>query len=499
MSFRQYSLVTCLLLALALLNGCSGGDNPHGPAFGAISGYVYISSAQALTTVRAGNAAAEGAYVRVQGTTLRTTTDANGFFTFSSVPVGGYTLLISKEGYGTVALPVTVSGGKTTDANNSVLAPINRKWTILVYMNGSNNLEYNALDNMNAMEAAPDGNGVTTVVQMSRSKNYATADGDWSGARRYLVQHDENRQAITSPIVQDLGATDMGQVSTLHNFLLWGQQQYPAEHYLVVVWNHGSGALPLVKSSDISTRAVSFDDDFGSYIRTADMDDALTVSPPVDVIAYDTCQTQMLEIAYQTRNASSYIVAAEDVTPANGMPYEQIFSELVATPTYSPRDLAVMIAQRTQDSYDSTTVPYMTQSVVDTSQLAGLTTAVDAFAGALINVAGKYPEQLSAAREATTLLHDTSYYAYRDLSDYAAQVKARVPDSTVQAAADGVITAVGNAVIAEYHYSENPRAHGISIFISEPLMYQRWYAHQYQALDLALRTRWNEWIGAQPQ
>ena len=39
----------------------------------------------------------------------------------------------------------------------------------------------------------------------------------------------------------DLGEKNMGLPSTLSDFLVWGIQSYPAEKYVLVLWNHGSG------------------------------------------------------------------------------------------------------------------------------------------------------------------------------------------------------------------------------------------------------------------
>jgi len=42
-------------------------------------------------------------------------------------------------------------------------------------------------------------------------------------------------------MIEDLGETNTGDPKVLSDFILWGAKNYPAEHYLVVVWNHGAG------------------------------------------------------------------------------------------------------------------------------------------------------------------------------------------------------------------------------------------------------------------
>src|SRR5260221_6872341 len=46
--------------------------------------------------------------VYLKGTTYGATTDLNGFFSISKIPVGSYTLTVSFVGYDTISAPVTV-------------------------------------------------------------------------------------------------------------------------------------------------------------------------------------------------------------------------------------------------------------------------------------------------------------------------------------------------------------------------------------------------------
>ena len=46
---------------------------------------------------------------------------------------------------------------------------------------------------------------------------------------------------LAADVVQDLGETNCGDPAVLYDFLAWGVKTYPAQHYLVVLWNHGAG------------------------------------------------------------------------------------------------------------------------------------------------------------------------------------------------------------------------------------------------------------------
>lgn len=489
------------LVFLLVLVGCGGGGSISTPAptiiTGTVAGVVYVTAEQTLAAVsRDGAQVLAGADVRVQGTVLHTLSDADGRFLLENVPVGQQIIVISATGYQSISVTVTVQQDATTDITSAQpLSPAPRKWTVLVYMNADNDLEMYGVQDVNEMEAAPSSDQVAVAVQMDRSPLYDTSQGDWSGAKRFQICHDDDPTVMSSltlsPILEDMGPTDMGQPGTLHDFINWGKAHFPAEHYLLIVWNHGSGWRSRAASADVSTNGVSFDDTSGTYITTVDLPSALATSPPLDMVAFDASLMQMMEIAYEMRSSCDYIVGSEESPPGAGYEYDTWLSDLVANPSMSPRQLGITIAQRTLDYYGSASD--ITQSVIDVAELPQLATALDTFAGTLIANAGSQAVPCSKARDEA---ESFKYYEYKDLYHYAALVKQYATNSKVRAAADNVMTAVTGAVVGENHGNEHPNAHGISIYIPTQSAYIR-IAGQYQPLALARATRWDEWLLAQ--
>ncbi len=141
----------------------------------------------------------------------------------------------------------------------------------------------------------------------------AAVNGAWGGiesdTRRYLVitNPSGNPTAMASIVLQDLGPTDMGSPQTLNDFITWGQQYAPAEHYMVDLWDHGSGWDPYYDETRTKShgkprtgsRAICFDDTFNDWIRDTELPAALTASANIDIIATDACLMAMAEVAYQ--------------------------------------------------------------------------------------------------------------------------------------------------------------------------------------------------------
>ena len=106
----------------------------------------------------------------------------------------------------------------------------------MIYMNGKNNLEPDALNNFHAISSIGSADKVALVVELGRPKNPTKADGHWSGVYRFLVgQNTPPRPASAVEKVVSGTASDMGQRKTLSDFIKWSKSKYPAKHFMLVV------------------------------------------------------------------------------------------------------------------------------------------------------------------------------------------------------------------------------------------------------------------------
>ncbi|RYZ63607.1 MAG: hypothetical protein EOP09_17385 [Proteobacteria bacterium] len=112
-------------------------------------------------------------------------------------------------------------------------APVEKEWTLLVYMNGFNSLDDFTTADLNEMEKIGSTDQTSIVVQWASLQTKAV--------KRVYVTKDQDPDQVTSPVVQNLGQTDMGDYRNLVEFVRWAHENYPAKHYFIDVWNHGSG------------------------------------------------------------------------------------------------------------------------------------------------------------------------------------------------------------------------------------------------------------------
>jgi hypothetical protein len=335
-------------------------------------------------------------------------------------------------------------------------------WTVLVFANGDNDLESWALADFNEMEQIGSTDRVNVVVQMDRGPQDTTADGDWVGARRFLVEADADTQHMSSPVVQDLGKIDSGSPQTVIDFATWGVQNYPAKHYMLVMWDHGAG-WTLAPEAKPKTKALSYDDDAGTVLSVANGDletilDGVTAATgqPLDVLGMDACVMQTWEVAHIAAKYAKVYVASEDYEDVKGWPYDTVLADLTADPTMDAATLGGLVAKRFHE------VPDSTMSAIDLAGMPALDAALDTLADTLI-ASGQASRALPRAANAS-LGFDGDWSVDHDLGD----LLARFADSTdpdVKAAAQAAQAAYEPIVLASYTYGRRVKAAtGLTIY-----------------------------------
>lgn len=376
------------------------------------------------------------------------------------------------------------------------------KWTVIVYLNAANDLATFAPLNVNQMEevAGIPGN-VRFVVQWKQSRNF-DANSPFNGTRRYLVKQD-NTSNIASELIQDMGdgtntpPVDMGSPQTLSDFIQWAKTYYPADRYVLVMWNHGNGWLNR-KRDAAPTRGVSYDDDLGTFIRTPQLPAALG-NEPFDILAWDASLMQMIEVAYEIQDQARFIAGSEESPPGEGYPYDLIFSKFRDNPDDTTKNLAKAFVDGilAVPGYGSRKI---TQSVVDTSKLGALATTLDTLAGELL-AASPPPADIQWIRANTQSYSDSApmHRFFRDIYDLCLNIESRLAAyQSVVSAAVAVRTAFSDAVVWEGHNAHSPKSHGLSIDFSPGSDFMTYNALDYAGLRFGADTRWNEWLQVAP-
>lgn len=362
------------------------------------------------------------------------------------------------------------------------------EWTFMVYLDGDNDLEDAGIDDFMEMASVGSDENINIVVQFDRIPGYAISYGDWTNCQRFRITSGMRPTVLNA--VSDWGdgrggrEVNMGDPRTLTDFVTWGMTNYPANHYAVILWNHGDG-WRAVTDARLPVKAVCWDDTSGldEALETKEIKQALMDSGGVDVIGFDACLMGMAEVAYEMKDVAQIMVGSEETEPGAGWPYHTLLADLEASPTLSPSALGAAIVRRYGESYNPRT--WATQSAIDLSLMDSLADSIRSLAEAIM---GSDKSDVFRARA------NSQYYdeiAFIDLYHFAELLVAESVDSWIQTAAGSVMAGVEEAVIANDCNISRPDSHGLSIYFPQR---QAAFDQNYNAsvIDFPNDTRWDE-------
>ena len=222
-------------------------------------------------------------------------------------------------------------------------------WTVMVYMNGDNNLEEAAINDFAEIANSNIDTSVANIlVQMDRRDGYNSDYGDWTDTKRFYVVHGST-PSVANALLPDLGELNMGNPNTLKDFILWGINNYPADHYAVIVWDHGNSWY----KKSFSTKDFSFDDTdnddsigiANGELRTALGAVYLQLGKNLDIFGIDACISQTLTLSGEVYDYTDYLIASEDYEPWDGWSYSAPLDQLFGDSGETPEDFAGSFCQ----------------------------------------------------------------------------------------------------------------------------------------------------------
>ncbi len=346
-------------------------------------------------------------------------------------------------------------------------------WTVMVYLAADNDLEEYALGDMDEMEVIGSTSAVNIIVQLDRATGYDSSDGNWAETRRYFVTRDSNRRGITSELVQSLGETNTGDPAVLADFATWTMRTYPADHYALIVWDHGGSWL------GIASDASADDDD----LSLTEIDRALSQivaannGVPLDIIGFDACLMGEYEVYHTIAPYADYGIAAEETIPGYGWDYAGPFDALVRNPAMDGLAFSRAFVDSYMTFYTETVTYYdvFDLGVMDLSHSEAVYASLDTFANTVAAHAGAVLSAIGDARNNTIVFggfDDPQYFdlwSAADLIQFMDIMTTLTPDRAVAQAAQQVV-ASASQMVAHHRANEGLRgARGMSIFFPRNL------------------------------
>jgi hypothetical protein len=340
--------------------------------------------------------------------------------------------------------------------NGTEPEPVKYKWTILGYFDGNNPEDQSpdghsyVIKDVQELEKINSTQDVQIVVMLGSVKN----DGS---CRYYHIQRhlDEPQDEISSEVLSLLGKKDMSLFTTLRDFISYGRDKYPADHYLLIINDHAAGWKGLC--SDAVNGG-------GSWMSLPEFSSALS-GYNFDIIWFYTPSLATAEVAYQIKDQAKYMVASQyKWYPDNIMGADVWLSYLTENPNTDVREFARRIPQAVDSAaYLVSPIKHFHSAAINLSKLSTLASDVSNLAQSLIDYTGSNWSKVWSAWEISHNYDDCDSLPL-DLREFVRRIQNQTAlDTTIRNRALLVENSVNSAVITQYLYPEYGVLGGISI------------------------------------
>lgn len=198
----------------------------------------------------------------------------------------------------------------------------NLDMTVLVYMAADNNLStgnFHQQDIDEMVRAAGDVPSDCRLLVYVDDRNYPRilSIEKRDGQVAALVQHEYTVEH------------DSGNPETLAEVMHWVTTYSPSERYALVLWSHGESWIPAKAPAQ---QVICVDSSTGSWMEIDDLANVLSKYQRLEYILFDACFMQSVEVAYELRHVTRYIIASPAEIPNPGAPYDCLVNALFAFP-----------------------------------------------------------------------------------------------------------------------------------------------------------------------
>ncbi len=379
-----------------------------------------------------------------------------------------------------------------TELNNGI--PV-KEWTFMVYLDGDNNLEANAIDDINEMEAAGGSTAdVNIIVLVDLCGHETSANSEygitWDDARYYYIEAGSDPDVIESTLISVEGEINMGRGDTLTSFIDFVTTNYPAKRYGLSLWDHGGGF-----------EGICWDDDNnGDSIGINELQEAL-VGYHFDFLGMDACIMGQYEIVYEVSPYADYVGVSLLNEPGDGWDYENFLPFLLADPYMTGDILGEHICTTYVDQYSSD----VTFGIWNTTDMTTVQTEIDDLATILMDNLDTYGSEIALARE---LAPSDDYPSYgSDIHEFVINLQSSTSVDIVNQAAD-VQAALEDINILSYssftvhpfglliYFPTIPNEDYNQFYANSDQQYVNYQSNPYYGFDFVMNSSWEDFIYA---
>ena len=334
------------------------------------------------------------------------------------------------------------SGALASDAESSETDQI-AQWRFLVYLVADNNLDVDA-GMFHTSVVEDDFNEFMSVGSTDLVVCYVFVDR-WEGpANLFKMNSGEMEEMVDFPLNGE--EANMGDPATLRSFVEYTYEATPAEHTVLMFWDHGS---PNIICSDDNGPEIGVRDSLTHH----EVMEALE-GYKVDIIGADECLVGQVEVAYEYAQSGidvDFLLASQTYTGWRGYPYDQVFAEMVDDPYMTPRECAAMFIEQVDILLSGS--PVMSEVVnchaaIDLAMMSDLVADFQDVTELIYPDMKEFLQELSSARGTSVFQYGAGEYGLVDFRNFVETLGILSPSPEVSEACAEVLTDFDAAIVA---------------------------------------------------
>ena len=205
--------------------------------------------------------------------------------------------------------------------------------TVMIYMNGSNLESFAgfATDDIREMLKADYNEKLHILIETIGTQYWQRYNISSDHTQRYAIE--DFKLALKDDTLPQLNCSE---AENLCDFIRWSSKNYPADRYILILWDHGGGAV----------------DGFG-YDEWSEYEESLTLDGikwaldnagvDFDFIGMDACIMSSIETCYALYDHCDYAILSEDFESAIGWSYRDWITQLSRDTSVPTEELAKTI------------------------------------------------------------------------------------------------------------------------------------------------------------
>lgn len=304
---------------------------------------------------------------------------------------------------------------------------------------------------------------IKVVFQFGGATRWDKAGINPNRTQRFVYDSEEFREVDNTPL------QDMGDPDTLADFLSFCKKEYPADHKIMLFWDHGGGAFGFGSDDIFGGDGLSLKETREAFSKVYKAD---SNNPPFDIIGYDACLMASVEVADSLNGYGRYLAASEELENGEGWNHTAWLGELAAHPEMNAAQVGKEMVDSYVEYYANQSIQLewygvdnmCTFSLVDISKAHQVYEAYSKFAAAALKDAVKSEDVMASLGRATNKSVRYGMYVYKtyntvDLGLFMENMAEDYPNET-----KAVLTALDNAVIYNRATSYGEDSMGLSVY-----------------------------------